>query len=324
MVLGARVKAASPGHVYLSDGRSFRTRTFVCTVGNAPNPVVSHLLGRGFTEGRVNGRGIGVLLADAQLQCEGQPGYWAVGDCAAIPSPTGQGFCPPTAQFAIREALACARNIVATIDRKPLRPFAFKVLGMLASLGQRSAVADILGIKITGFFAWFLWRTIYLSKLPGVVRRLRVTLDWTLDLFFPRDITQLQVFKRDRLVVHHYEPGEIIVHKGEIGREFYMIRAGEVEVFDPAAPDRPLSKLGPRDVFGERAMLEDTKRTASIRALTQVDVLVMSRGDFRSVVEQFPPLEDHFGKLLRERHPQMLEGRSIVDSMAAAPATSPS
>ncbi|MEO7331573.1 MAG: FAD-dependent oxidoreductase, partial [Minicystis sp.] len=271
MVLGARVKAASPERVYLADGRSFATRTFVCTVGNAPNPIAAHLLATaGFKEAELNGRKIGVFETDRFLQCLDKEGYWAVGDCAAIPSPSGKGLCPPTAQFAIREAAACARNIVARIDKKALKPFDFKVLGMLASLGQRSAVADILGFTITGFIAWFLWRTIYLSKLPGAVRRLRVTLDWTLDLFFPRDITQLQVFKQDRLHVHHYEPGELIVRSGELGQELYMIRAGEVTVFTPGKgdePERVLSTLGPKEVFGERALLEDTRRTASVRAV---------------------------------------------------------
>jgi CRP-like cAMP-binding protein len=123
------------------------------------------------------------------------------------------------------------------------------------------------------------------------------------------------VFQADRLNIHHYEPGEIIVRKGEIGRELYMIRAGEVEVFDPSAAGGPISKLGPRDVFGERALLVDTKRSASVRAVGQVDVVVVSRRDFRSLVEQFPVLDEHFGKLLRERHPQMLEGRALMDCM---------
>src|SRR5439155_10019345 len=125
---------------------------------------------------------------------------------------------------------ACAENVLATIDGKPTRDFAFKVLGMLASLGQRSAVAQMLGVTLTGFFAWFAWRTVYLSKLPGFVRRLRVALDWTLDLFFPRDITQLQVFQQRRLHVHHYEPGETIVRRGQVGRELFIMLAGEVEV----------------------------------------------------------------------------------------------
>lgn len=319
MILSARVKAASPGQVYLSNSRAIPTKTFVCTVGNAPHPIASHLLKQGgFAEGQQNGRPIGAFATDTFLQCKDKPGYWAVGDCAAIPNPNGDGFCPPTAQFAIREAAACAKNILATIDKRSPKPFAFKVLGMLASLGQRSAVAQVFGIRLSGFIAWFLWRTIYLSKLPGMIRRLRVTLDWTLDLFFPRDITQLQVIPDTGLRVEHYEPGELIVEKGQVGRELYMITQGEVEVFEPAAGGRGeqvLSKLGPRDVFGEKALLEDTKRTASVRALGQVNMLVMSRRDFRSLVSQFPVLEEHFGKLLRERSPGVWEGKSLLKAI---------
>ncbi|HEY8079636.1 MAG TPA: FAD-dependent oxidoreductase [Labilithrix sp.] len=303
MILNARVRAASREHVYLSDGACIATRTFVCTVGNAPNPIAKHTIAAGgFKEAQINGRGIGVFETDKMLQCIGKPGYWAVGDCAGIPSPTGKGFSPPTAQFAIREAKACAKNIVATIDRKPMVEFSFKALGILASLGQRSAVAEVFGVKLTGFIAWFMWRTIYLSKLPGFVRKLRVALDWTLDLFFPRDITQLQVFQNQRLDVQHYEPGETIVKKGQVGREFYIILKGEVEIV--GAGNEVVAKLGEREVFGEKALLEDTPRTATVRAVGAVDVLVMSRADFRSMVGSFPVLDDYFEKLLRDRHPE--------------------
>ncbi len=302
MVLSARVKAASPEHVYLADGRKIATRTFVCTVGNAPNPIAKHAMqSGGLTEAQVDGRAIGVFSTDEFLQCAGRPGYWAVGDCAGVPSPTGKGLCPPTAQFAIRQARSCAKNILATIDKRPLSPFKFKALGMLASLGQRSAVAEMLGFKLTGFIAWFAWRSVYLSKLPGFVRRLRVALDWTLDLFFPRDITQLQVFRADRLRVNHYEPGELVIRQGQIGRELFLIVKGEVEVVDSLGV--VIATLGARDVFGERALLEDTPRTASVRAKGPVDVLVMSRGDFRSMVAQLPPMEEYFQKLLEERLP---------------------
>lgn len=302
LILNARVRAASRDHVYLSDDARIATRTFVCTVGNAPNPIVKHTIAAGgFEEAKVDGRGIGVFETDAMLQCLGKPGYWAVGDCAGVPSPSGKGFSPPTAQFAIREAKACAKNIVAAIDGTPMAKFSFQALGILASLGQRSAVAEVFGVKLTGFLAWFMWRTIYLSKLPGFARKLRVALDWTLDLFFPRDITQLQVAKKQRLDVHHYEPGETIVRKGQVGREFYIILHGEVQVL--SGDDKVVATLGERDVFGERALLEDTPRTATIRAVGAVDVLVMSRGDFRSVVSSFPVLDDYFATLLRERHP---------------------
>src|SRR5207248_5031865 len=104
MILSARVRAASRDAVWLADGRSIATRTFVCTVGNAPNPIAKHAIAAGkFREAEMNGRPIGVFLTDETLQCVDKPGYWAVGDCAGIPSPTGKGFAPPTAQFAIRE-----------------------------------------------------------------------------------------------------------------------------------------------------------------------------------------------------------------------------
>jgi NADH dehydrogenase len=149
-----------------------------------------------------------------------------------------------------------------------------------------------------------MWRTIYLSKLPGFVRRLRVALDWTLDLFFPRDITQLQVFQQQRLDVHHYESGETIVRKGQVGREFYIILKGEVEIV--GAGNEVVAKLTEREVFGEKALLEDTPRTATVRAVGAVDVLVMSRADFRSMVGSFPVLDDYFEKLLKDRHPEAM------------------
>jgi NADH dehydrogenase len=316
MVLGARVAAASPGRVHLSGGKVIETRTFVCTVGNAPNPIVKHLLRKGeLPEAEAKGKKMGLIAVDRTLRCAGADGCWAVGDCAAIPSPSGQGLCPPTAQFAIREAATCAENILAAIDGRPARPFAFKALGMLASLGQRRAVAQLFGLKLTGFFAWFLWRTVYLGKLPGFARKLRVALDWTLDLFFQRDITQLDVGHAGRVRRSHYEPGEMVVRKGEIGREFFLITAGEVEVLAPDG-DGVVARLGAKDFFGERALLEDTRRNATVRAATPVDVLVISRNDFRSMVASFPVLEEHFAKILKERHPEAMGERTLLESVA--------
>jgi NADH dehydrogenase len=305
MRLGARVRAASRDQVFLNDSSTIPSRTFVCTVGNAPNPVVRHALQTGgLEEATHNGRGIGAFACEPSLACRNKPGYWAVGDCAGVPNPNGDGLCPPTAQFAIRQAKTCASNIVAVIDHKPTRPFRFKALGMLASLGKRRAVAEMLGIKLSGFIAWFLWRGIYLSKLPGFARKLRVALDWTLDLFFARDITQLDVARSTRLNLCHYEPGELIIRQGQIGRELFSIVKGEVEVLGANGTGEVIARLGPKSVFGERALLEDTPRTASVRAATAVDLIVVGRADFKSLVDSFPALDDYFGGLLRERYPE--------------------
>jgi NADH dehydrogenase len=309
VILSARVRAASRQRVYLHDGRALETRTFVCTVGTAPNPIARQSLSQGgFREAELKGRGLGIFATDATLQCLERPGYWAVGDCAGVPRPDAAGLCPPTAQYAIREAKLCARNILASLDGRPLASFSFKALGALASLGQRSAVAELLGLRLSGFVAWFAWRTIYLLKLPGWVRRLRVAFDWTLDLFFPRDITELQVFQHRHLHLHHYEPGETIVKQGQVGRELFLITRGQVEVVAEGQP-QPVARLGARAVFGERALLEDTPRTATVRATEAVDVLVLSRADFRALVAHFPVLDDYFIELLGTRQSEAVKGR---------------
>ena len=119
---------------------------------------------------------------------EGFPGVWALGDCAVIPDEKG-GY-QPTAQHASREGKVLAHNIVARVRGNDLTPFRFKTLGLLASIGRRTGVARILGINFSGFVAWWLWRTIYLLKLPRFEKKLRVALDWTLDVFFSKDFVQ--------------------------------------------------------------------------------------------------------------------------------------
>ena len=115
---------------------------------------------------------------------------WALGDCAVVPDRrTGKPY-PPTAQHAIREARTVARNIAASLDGRPPVPFRFRTLGQLAAIGRRTGVARVLGVNFSGFFAWWLWRTIYLSKLPRLEKKIRVAIDWTLDLMFSKDFVQ--------------------------------------------------------------------------------------------------------------------------------------
>jgi NADH dehydrogenase len=131
------------------------------------------------------------VLVNENLAVPGATGLWAVGDCAAVlDSNTGQ-FYPPTAQHGIREGVVAAKNIERTILGQPLEPFRFKTLGFLAAIGHRTGVAMIFGMKFSGFIAWWLWRSVYLLKLPRLAKKLRVVIAWTLDLFFGRDITQI-------------------------------------------------------------------------------------------------------------------------------------
>jgi NADH dehydrogenase len=171
----------------LSDGTTITACVVVWTAGITPSALISSLP-CGLERGRV--------LANACLQVPRWPGVWALGDSAFVPDSTNPGkYCPPTAQHAIRQAAVLAANIVADMRGQPLQPFRFKTLGMLAAIGRHAGVAEILGMKFSGIIAWALWRAIYLGKLPGLQKKVRVALDWTLDLIFSKDIVELPTFR---------------------------------------------------------------------------------------------------------------------------------
>jgi NADH dehydrogenase len=188
VVTGDGVRGADDEGIELISGRRIETRTIVWSAG-----VKARVLAG--TESLTRAKN-GAILVNADLSVPGFPGMWACGDCAAVPSGSGT-FYPPTAQHAIREAPLLAENLVAKMRGKAMRPFHYTSLGMMASLGARKAVAQLPGDRVlTGFLAWFLWRTYYLARLPGLDRKLRVAFDWTLELLFPRDISELRVYTR--------------------------------------------------------------------------------------------------------------------------------
>jgi NADH dehydrogenase len=130
------------------------------------------------------------VCANEFLEVEGWPGVWALGDCAVVPNRKTGGTHPPTAQHALRQGKVVARNIAAAVRGGSRVAFDFGGLGQLAAIGHRTGVAKILGFTFSGFMAWWLWRTIYLSKLPRIEKKVRVALSWTLDLLFRKDFVQ--------------------------------------------------------------------------------------------------------------------------------------
>lgn len=188
ILLNTPVASADESGLQLKNGTHIGTATIVWSAGVRPSPLVAALpIG--------TGRG-GAIVVRPDLSVEGYPGVWALGDCAAVPAPSGS-FYPATAQHTLRQGPLLARNIAATLRGRPTKPFRYEALGMMASLGGRRGVAGLRGrYLLTGFIAWALWRTYYLARLPGIDRRLRVTVDWTLGLIFPRDIAELRVYAR--------------------------------------------------------------------------------------------------------------------------------
>ena len=199
VIKGARVASYDGWVVTLNNGMTIPAATLVWTAGVKPSPVIAAL-----PCPKEKGR----IVADEYLQVPGFTGLWTAGDCAAVPDsetaspartaspvedPPGRArtFYPPTAQHGMREAISAAKNIERTILGRPLKPFRYRTMGMLASIGHHTGVVSMFGFKFSGFIAWWMWRSVYLIKLPRLVKKLRVMMAWTLDLLFGRDIEQM-------------------------------------------------------------------------------------------------------------------------------------
>ena len=278
--LNCRLNAVSADGAIVSDkttkqSETIPSRTIVTTVPAAPHPLVTSLPCE-LDRGRIKVTG--------NLDVAEWPGIWSLGDCAAVPQKDGI-TSPPTAQHALRQAKTCAHNILATIRCQKLKPFSFTGLGKLASLGHRSAVAEVLGVKLKGVLAWLFWRTIYLSKFPGFDRQIRIGVDWLLDVLLPRDITQVRIFQPEAVVSEHFHAGEIIFDQGDFGDKLYSVVRGTVEIVKDG---EVVAELAEGEVFGEIALLEDSPRTAAIRAKTDADLISFSRPAFKQIVTHLP------------------------------------
>ncbi len=308
MVLNARAASATPEGVGLQDGRFLRGGTIVCTVGGSPAPLVC-----GLDTAKDKGR----LATEPDLRLKGQSNVWAVGDCACIINRENGEVSPTTGQFAERQGRQCAQNILRVLNGGATQPFRFKLLGELCSIGGHSAVADLFGLHLAGFLAWFAWRGIYLFKLPTWGRRMQVGFDWATLLIFPRDLAFTRVEQTERVSHAHYGPGEFIIRRGEAPTSFYVLEQGEVEVIreDHGTVAEVVAVLGAGSFFGERALLGNRPRAMSVRARTAVEVLVMGKNVFTQMSGALAPLRDALAQALNRRAVDIWKDRPEVHDL---------
>jgi NADH dehydrogenase len=175
--VSTRLESADERGVLLSDGARIETSTLVWTTGIRANPLLAELGVPLDERGRV--------VVDPELRVS--DGVWALGDCAAVPNQATPGQTdPPTSQHALRQARRLARNLAG----EP-KPYRYRMLGQAATLGRYKGIADVMGLRLRGFPGWFFTRTYHLYQLPLASRKLRVVVDWTVALFFRRDIAEL-------------------------------------------------------------------------------------------------------------------------------------
>ena len=298
IVLNARAVSATAEGVELHDGRVLRGATVVCTIGTTA-PLLVHRLDVSKERGR--------LLTDPDMRVRGTSTLWAVGDCAHIVNAYDGHVSPTTGQFAEQQGRQAAENIIRVLHGESTRPFFFKPLGQLCGIGERKAVAEILGVRLSGFPAWWLWRTVYLLKSPAWSRRVKVAFDWTWELFFPRDLAHPKINQTERIARAHYRSGDFIFVEGEPAMSFYVIEQGEVEVLrrDATGQHRLLAVFGPGEFFGEVALLDGTVRIGSVRARTAVEVLVMGKEVFSQISGALTPFRNLVAQALRWRRPRL-------------------
>ena len=172
--LRTKITAAGPGFVELDGEHRLPVGMLIWSGGEKPNPLVAALE-------NVRQSPQGALQVEATGAVPGHPGVWAIGDCAALPLPHGQGTYAPTAQNAVREGVLIAANILASLGGEPARPFSYHPIGVLALVGRRAGVAEIYGWPVSGILAWAMWRAVYLAKMPGLGQRARILHDWWRD-----------------------------------------------------------------------------------------------------------------------------------------------
>lgn len=180
--LKARAASVDSEGVELVSGERIAAGTVICTIGSAPNPLTLEL-GLQLERGRI--------VTNPDMSVPDLPGLWAIGDCAWVPNADGDGICPPTAQFAVRQANQLADNLIRSFRAESTQVFRYRAIAQLSSIGHNKAVAEIYGLHISGFVAWLLWRGVYLLKIPTFARKVRLFFAWNWEMFFPIDIANL-------------------------------------------------------------------------------------------------------------------------------------
>jgi NADH:ubiquinone reductase (H+-translocating) len=315
--LSTEVKEVTARYVRLGTGERIDTGLIVCSIGTAP---VSLIKKAGLPVDR------GRLKTEADMRVAGSANVWAFGDCAAVPNAWNAQISPPTAQFALRQAKQLADNLLRVQRGEATKPFRFRPQGLLATIGHHNGVAEIYGLKFSGLIAWFLWRTIYLMKIPTIGRKLNVLVRWTWDIFFKPNLVQVRVPQRQRFKQVHYAAGDIVCHKGEPGLAFFVVKAGSAGLYLDEPAGTPLITWTNGDHFGEVAFLEGTNNPtypAWVKAETALDLIVLDRADFTSLAESLGALQrdlEHllFGRLAFTRLTTLAASNPVVGTLTVA------
>ncbi len=291
--LNTKLKEVTSLKVYLSNEKSIETNTVISTIGSS----VSHLIKDTNLELKQ-----GRILTNEYLEVANNENVWALGDCAFVPSDLNdiKKGSPLTAQFAIRQARILSKNILLKTLNKKLKSFNYKSKGALASLGSRSGVGRIYSITFKGFIAWFFWRVFYLSLLPSISTKIRVLVGWLLELLVPRNAVLTDSIKRNSFEFQNYKQNDVVFTEGMIADGFYIVQSGEfINTYKNTKDGKIFKKIYKKgDHFGSRVILEGGRRTGTIKARKDSEVLKIDKDSFKLMASNLPALKKYFNEYL--------------------------
>jgi NADH dehydrogenase len=292
--LKTRVAEVTERGVLLDSGTFVAGGLVVCTIGTAPSRLISGL-GLQLEKGR--------LRTEPDLRVSGLDNVWALGDCAVATNAFDGKPTSATAQFAMREGAHLAKNLSLAMSGSATKAFSFRPQGLLASIGRQNGVAEIYSFRFSGKVAWFLWRAVYLFKMPGLGMKIGVALDWLVGAFFPPPIAQMRVESKPKSRRIHYAAADTIFDSERPSHEVGFIAEGSAALyFDDSS--KPFVGLEKGDYFGSVIFnLEgaDPPGRVVVKAETSVDVLAVNVSGFSEISELFEPLRAFFESSLQER-----------------------
>lgn len=280
----AQVAEVTSRGARLADGTRFDGATVICTVGTTSNPLVAKL-----DLPKERGR----LVVGPDLAVASHPGLWAIGDCAFALNAHDGKPSPPTAQFGERQGKQCARNIIRVLDGAPTQPFRYKPAGVACGIGGHSGVAELWGVRFSGFVAWWLWRSAFLVKIPSLAQKLKVGIDWAWELAFPRDLSHFRPVQSDPVSQAHYAAGEVVATSAHPLKALYAIDRGEAEIAIPCEHGElhVVHTLRHGTVVGD-ATFAELPAGSVLRARTALDVHVLGKQALTRLSSAMQPFED--------------------------------
>ncbi len=297
ILLKTSINSMTAKSVFLDNGECIQTGTLVSTVGNGPTDLTKSL--------DLNLKW-GKIQTDTHLRVNDTKNIWALGDAAVIPFDK-QKYAPPTAQFAVREAVCLAKNIRATIKGQSLHSFFYKPKGQMASIGNHKAVAEMLGVRISGLFAWLLWRTFYIGMMPTLAGKIRIAFSWTLDLIVRRNIVQIYNENHHATCRYaYYAKGDVLFRPGQLIDGFYTVVSGKLESRTVSDSGNFVRVLHPGDHWGERTINHNYETVSTLTALEETKVLILGREIFTKLQQSLPLFNESLDSIDEDNYPQPL------------------